>query len=36
LLVLDGQWVNVRAYAVRYEDRCGADPVVRHWALHSP
>jgi hypothetical protein len=31
LLVLDGQWMEVREFANRYEQRCGIDPVVRHW-----
>lgn len=29
-LVFDGQ--SARAYAEDYERRCGADPVVEHWA----
>jgi hypothetical protein len=29
-LVFDGQ--SARAYADDYERRCGADPVVEHWA----
>ena len=31
LLVQDGQWSDARHYADDYEQRCGADPVVRHW-----
>jgi 1-acyl-sn-glycerol-3-phosphate acyltransferase len=31
LLVMDGQWQSVRAYADDYELRCGGDPVVRNW-----
>lgn len=31
LLVLDGQWSLARGYADAYADRCGDDPVVRHW-----
>lgn len=31
LLVMDGRWIDARAYADDYEQRCGADPVVRHW-----
>jgi hypothetical protein len=29
-LVFDGQ--SARAYAEDYERRCGADPVIEHWA----
>ncbi len=28
-LVLDGR--SARAYAATYEQRCGEDPVMRHW-----
>jgi hypothetical protein len=31
LLAFDGRWADVRAYADRYEARCGGDLVVRHW-----
>jgi hypothetical protein len=31
LLAMDGQWAGVRHYADDYEQRCGSDPVVKHW-----
>lgn len=31
LLVMDGRFADARGYADDYEQRCGADPVVRHW-----
>ncbi len=31
LLVMDGQWDAARAFGGGYEQRCGDDPVVRHW-----
>ena len=31
LLAFDGRWSDAREYADRYEQRCGIDPVVRHW-----
>ncbi len=33
LLVMDGQFGEVRAFGAGYEQRCGDDPVVRHWSL---
>lgn len=33
LLVMDGQWDAVRTFGAAYEQRCGDDPVVRHWSL---
>ncbi|MBL0215859.1 MAG: hypothetical protein IPQ07_18510 [Myxococcales bacterium] len=33
LLVMDGQFAEVRAFGASYEQRCGDDPVVRHWSL---
>ncbi len=32
LLVMDGQWAAVHQFALQYEQRCGEDPVVRHWS----
>lgn len=32
LLVMDGRWEDGRAYADRYEAKCGSDPNVRRWA----
>lgn len=31
LYAMDGQWQEAHAYADRYEQRCGADFVVRRW-----
>lgn len=32
LLVMDGQWDAVRTFGRGYDERCGEDPVVRHWS----
>lgn len=32
LLVMDGQWDAVHQFGMQYEQRCGEDPVVRHWS----
>ncbi len=32
LLVMDGQWDAIQSFGSQYEERCGSDPVVHHWA----
>ena len=32
LLVMDARWDAAKAYAARYQARCGDDPDVRRWA----